>query len=112
MATKVKARVAEGEAVQLQIDMHHAIPRIHVPHNAPVWFRNWVFEAEKAGNYHRYGYVPMDGPAGIHWMQGATAGSWIVRGNDGQIMAVPPEEFKWFYQRTEEEDQQHENRRR
>jgi len=111
MATKVKAIIPEGEAVQLQIDMHHSIPRIHVPAKAPTWFRNWVYEAEKEGYYFRFGYVPLQGPRGNHWMTGATAGSWIIRGNDGQIMAIPPEHFEWFYNRTEE-DQQHENRSR
>lgn len=111
MATKVKAIIPEGEAVQLQIDSCSVVPRIHVPANAPTWFRNWVYEAEKEGSYFRFGYIPMNGPRGNHFMTGATAGSWIIRGNDGQIMALEPEVFTWIYNRIEE-DKQHEDRSR
>lgn len=115
MATKFKAIIPEGEAIQLKFVTPPGYPagtsRIYVPHNAPVWFLNWVHEAEKSGDYSRWGYIPMHGPRGNHWMTGAAAGSWIIRGNDGQIMAIPPEHFEWFYNRTEE-DKQHENRSR
>lgn len=112
MATKVKAIIPEGEAVQLQFEMiGNVMLRIKLPKNAPTWFLNWAHEADKLGEYPRFGYIRMAGPRGNHWMTGATAGSWIIRGSDGQIMAIPPEHFEWFYNRTEE-DQQHENRSR
>lgn len=107
MVTKVKAIIPEGEAVQLQFELiGNTMLRIKVPLNAPAWFRNWAHEADKDGEYPRYGYIRMAGPQGNHWMTGVTAGCWIIRGNDGKLMGMQPEHFEWFYNRTKE-DQQH-----
>lgn len=107
MTTKVKAIIPEGEAVQLQFETFGGgMLRIAMPRNSPTWFKNWAFEAMKQGGYERFGYIPMNGPRGNHFMTGATAGSWIIRGNDGQIMALEPEVFSWIYNRIEE-DQKH-----
>lgn len=107
MAITVKAFVPQGEAVQVHFEDFHGSKRIRVPHSAPAWFRNWVFEAMKSDAINRYGFVPLPGAQGNHWMTGIVSGWWLIRGSDGQLIGIPPEQFEWFYQRQTKEDQQH-----
>lgn len=102
---KVKAIIPEGEAVQLQFENPPGFPvglfRIKTPVNAPEWYLHWAADTMRQGCYERLGFIPLYGRSDNHWMTGAKEGDWIIRGNDGQIMALPPTEFSWFYEGAE-----------
>lgn len=106
MPTKVTAHVPAGEAVQVHFDDFHGSKRIRMPGNSPAWFRNWAYEATKTDAINRIGYIPLPGAQGNHFMTGIASGWWLVRGEDGALIAIPPEQFDWFYKRAANENGQ------
>lgn len=107
MTIKVSAHVPTGEAVQVHFEDFHGSKRIKVPANPPTWFLNWVFDVMKTDAINRYGFVPLPGVQGNHYMTGLSSGWWLIRGDNGQLIGIPPEEFDWFYQRQPKEDRKH-----
>lgn len=99
MSVQVKAFVPQGEAVQVIFEGPHPSARILVPKNAPAWFIDWVMQARQNGDVERFGFIPLPGARDNHWMTGVISGWWLVRGVDGQLIGIPPEQFDWFYQR-------------
>lgn len=50
MAVKVRAYIAEGEAVQVQFDHSRGLPHVVVPNNAPEWYRQ-LLQAQSAAMF-------------------------------------------------------------
>lgn len=107
MTVKVKANVPEGEAVQVHFGRREGMNRIEVPNNAPQWFRQWVVDVYKCGYLESLAFIPLPGPMQNHYMSGIVSGWWLIRGSDGSMIAMPPEEFDWVYKRQPREERQH-----
>lgn len=100
MTIRVNAFIPDGEAVQVQFEyVEPCSHRIRIPNSAPAWFRNWAFEAMKSDAINQYGYVPLSGPGAHPWRTGVCSGEWLIRGNNGQLIAVPDELFEILYVR-------------